>query len=128
MDGLTCVGMSLAPGELVLLSEFAAEPELAVDIPMQNAKHLTLLFELADDADSDFEFDVSLLLLSFQIVLPSLAVVKSHELAPGVHPGGYTNACEICVIVDCAVTKTNVASNITSVPWLLAVIIFRQLI
>jgi hypothetical protein len=42
-------------GELALLSEFAAEPELAVDTPRQKAKHLTLFCECAADADSAFD-------------------------------------------------------------------------
>jgi hypothetical protein len=63
ISGLTGNDAAVFPGELVLLSEFAADPELEFEIPKQNAKHLTLFCELADDAesvlDADAEFDVS---------------------------------------------------------------------
>jgi hypothetical protein len=45
------------PGEFVLLLESAADPELALDTPRQNAKHFTLLSDLADDAESDLAAD-----------------------------------------------------------------------
>jgi hypothetical protein len=45
--GETGCATAVLPGEFVLLSEFAAEPELAVDTPRQNAKHFTLFCELA---------------------------------------------------------------------------------
>jgi hypothetical protein len=56
---LTDIDVAVFPGELVLLSEFAADAELAFDITKQNAKHLTLLCELADDAESALEADAN---------------------------------------------------------------------
>jgi hypothetical protein len=45
--GETGCATAVLPGEFDLLSEFAAEPELAVDIPRQNIKQFTLFYELA---------------------------------------------------------------------------------
>jgi hypothetical protein len=79
--GSTGIAVAVVPGELVLLSELAAEPELAVDIPRQNIKQFTLFCELADDvesaldADADAEFDSDNVLpyLSVTTVLPCLS-------------------------------------------------------
>jgi hypothetical protein len=49
--GLFCVigvDIVVCPGELFLLSEFAFDAELALDIPRHNAKHFTS-FLLLDD-------------------------------------------------------------------------------
>jgi hypothetical protein len=46
--GSTGCAVTVLLGELVLLSEFAPEPELAVEIPRQNAKHFTVFWELAE--------------------------------------------------------------------------------
>jgi hypothetical protein len=72
--------VAVLPGELDLLSEFAAEPELAVDIPRQNIKQFTLFCELAADAesardaDADDDSDIVLPCLSVTAVLPCLSV------------------------------------------------------
>jgi hypothetical protein len=83
--GSTGIAVAVVPGELVLLSELAAEPELAVDIPRQNIKQFTLFCELADDvesaldADADAEFDSDNVLpcLSCDAVTPVFVFISN---------------------------------------------------
>jgi hypothetical protein len=78
--GDTGIAVAVVPSELDLLSEFAAEPELAVDIPRQNIKQFTLFSDLAADAesardaDADDDSDIVLPCLSVTAVLPCLSV------------------------------------------------------
>ena len=57
--GVTGCTVAVSPGEFVLLFASAADPELAVDSPRQNAKHFTLVFELASDADCALDDDAA---------------------------------------------------------------------
>jgi hypothetical protein len=125
VDVFVTVAVFVWLGELALL--VTTDPADAVDDPIQNAKHFTLLSDLAMAADDACD---AATLLSFHTVTPFLYVVN--EQSPKVHPGGYVSACTACThCIDVKVPPIH-ANNMTSDDsWLvlLAVVIrFRQLI